>query len=223
MKYLKISLSILTLALTLVSCKQHEEARKPISQTSGSFMKQSAERNKKLVATEEDQIKKIIKDNPNIEYIPSKKGYWYYYDIQNSTDTLTPKRGDVAFFTYEIKNLKGDIIYSELELRPQTYHVDKQEILMGLRDGIKLMHKNEKVNFLFPSHIAYGYHGDNKKIGTNIPIMVTVTLTNFISEAMYNKYTGAKKVTAPTDTVTLSAQDSAPSAPKAVPQKDTIN
>ena len=195
MNYLKISLMLFAVALLLASCKQHESARKPISRSSGSFMKQSAERNKKLVASEEDQIKAIIKKNPKIEYIASTKGYWYYYDVKNATDTLTPKRGDVAFFTYEIKNLKGDIIYSELELRPQTYFVDKQEIMMGLRDAIKLMHKKETVNFIFPSHIAYGYHGDNKKIGINQPIMCTVTLTNFVSEATYKKYTGVKKET----------------------------
>lgn len=192
MKYFKTSLSIVAIVLTMVSCKQQESARKPISRSSGSFMKQSVERNKKLVATEEDQIKAIIKKNPKIDYIASKKGYWYYYDLQNTTDTITPKKGDVAFYTYEIKNLKGEIIYSELELRPQTYYVDKQETMMGLRDGIKLMHKKEKVNFLFPSHIAYGYHGDNKKIGPNQPIMCTVTLTNFVSEATYKKYTGTE-------------------------------
>jgi hypothetical protein len=37
--------------------------------------------------------------------------------------------------------------------------------MMGLRDGIKLMHKNEKVTFLF-LHMGFGYHGDNKRIGT---------------------------------------------------------
>lgn len=216
MKYLKISLSLLTIALIMVSCKQHESARKPISRSSGSFMKQSVERNKKLVASEEDQIKSIIKNNPKIDYIASKKGYWYYYDVQNTTDTLTPKKGDVAFFTYEIKDLKGEIIYSELELRPQTYYVDKQEIMMGLRAGIKLMHKKEKVNFLFPSHIAYGYHGDNKKIGTNQPIMVTVTLTNFVSETTYKKYTGAKKETIQPTAVT-------PTPAVATPKNDTLN
>jgi hypothetical protein len=44
------------------------------------------------------------------------------------------------------------------------------------------MHKNEKVNFLFPSHMAYGYHGDNKKIGTNQPLLCTVTLNDFKPE-----------------------------------------
>ncbi|MBK0369167.1 gliding motility-associated peptidyl-prolyl isomerase GldI [Flavobacterium agrisoli] len=211
--YYKISFLVLLVSFLSGSCQKEEGARKPISRASGSFMKQSVERNKKLVATEEDQIKAIIKKNPKIDYIASKKGYWYYYDIQNTTDTLTPKKGDVAFFTYEIKNLKGEIIYSELELRPQTYYVDKEEIMMGLRDGIKLMHKKEKINFLFPSHIAYGYHGDNKKIGVNQPIICTVTLTNFVSENTYKKYTGQPKTQATT---------TAPVATEA-PVNDTLN
>jgi hypothetical protein len=62
--------------------------------------------------------------------------------------TPDPTKGDVVFFDYEIKDLKGTIIYSELELRPQIYYVDKQDIMMGLRDGIKLMHKM-KSNFSF--------------------------------------------------------------------------
>ena len=61
----------------------------------------------------------------------------------------------------------------------QNYLVDKQEIMIGLRDGIKLMRKNEKVSFLFPSHIAYGYLGDKNRIGPNVPIICTVTLTDF--------------------------------------------
>jgi gliding motility-associated peptidyl-prolyl isomerase len=175
-------------AFILVSgCKQSQEARRPISQTSGSFMKKSAERNKKLIAGEEGQIDSLIKSNPKIKYFASTKGYWYTYVVQNIQDTLTPKKGDVAFFDYEIKDLKGNVIYSELELRPQTYAIDKQNIMTGLREGIKLMHKKEKVIFLFPSHIAYGYHGDEKKIGPNQPLLCTVTLHNFISEEAFKK------------------------------------
>ena len=181
-------LTIVFIALIVASsCKQHQEARRPISQASGSFMKRSVERNKKLITGEEGQIDSIIKSNPKIKYLASKKGYWYTYEIQNKLDTLTPKKGDVAFFDYEIKDLKGNVIYSELELRPQTYLVDKQNIMMGLRDGIKLMHKNEKVNFLFPSHMGFGFHGDNKKIGANQPLLCTVTLHNFIAEEAFKK------------------------------------
>ncbi|RDI50472.1 gliding motility-associated peptidyl-prolyl isomerase GldI [Flavobacterium glaciei] len=203
------------LFLLASSCKQHQDARKPISQSSGSFMKKSIARNKKLVANEETQIEALIKSNLNEKYIASKKGYWYTYEIKNEVDTLNPKKGDVAFFDYEIKDLKGALIYSEVELRPQIYYVDKQNIMMGLRDGIKLMRKKEKVSFLFPSNMGYGYHGDDKKIGTNQPLICTVTLRDFKSEAQYKKEnqvqpkvipTAAKletkAVVKPTDTIT---------------------
>ena len=182
MNYLKISIYTLLFAVLLVSCKHHEEARRPISRASGTFMKKSADRNKKLVASEEDVIKKIIKSNPKIKYFATRKGYWLYYEEKNTTDLSTPKKGDIAYYSLEVKDIDGKIIYSEAELGPQTYHVDKQDIMMGLRDGIKLMHKNEIVTFLFPSHIAYGYHGDNKKIGTNESLICTVTLRNFVPE-----------------------------------------
>jgi gliding motility-associated peptidyl-prolyl isomerase len=170
---------LIVVFMTFLSCKQQQQARMPISRSSGTFMKESAARNKKLIAGEEGKIDSIIKSNPKIQYVASKKGYWYHYQIKNENDTLRPKKGDVAQFDYEIMDLKGNVVYSEVELRPQTYLVDKQNILMGLRDGIKLMRKNEKVTFLFPSHMAYGYRGDNKLIKSNQPIICTVTLNDF--------------------------------------------
>lgn len=195
MKNSKLIVILFFLFALVSSCKQHQDARKPLSQASGSFMKKSIERNKKLIAGEEGQIDAVIKRNPKVKFIASSKGYWYSYVIKNELDTLTPKKGDVAFFDYEIKDLKGNIIYSELELRPQVYYVDKQNIMMGLRDGIKLMRKKEKVNFLFTSHMGYGYHGDNKKIGINQPLLCTVTLRDFKSEADYRKESEIKPTT----------------------------
>lgn len=200
--------------LLITSCQKQEEARRPISQASGTFMKKSVARNKKLVASEEDQIKAIMKRNPKITYMTSSKGYWYSYETKNELDTLTPKKGDIALFNYEITDLNGAIIYSELELRSQTYRVDKQDIMMGLRDGIKLMRKGEKVKFYFPSHMAYGYHGDNKKIGTNTPIICTVILNEFMPEANYKKQLEAKMMEP-------STKDSTPL--QQVPSKKTIS
>lgn len=176
------NLALVIFAIGMVSCSQQQQARKPVSHSSGSFMRESIARNKKLIAGEEGKIDSIIKSTPEKKFIASKKGYWYSYEVQNHKDTLRPKRGDVAYFDYEVKDLDGNVIYSEVQNRPQVYHVDKQNIMMGLRDGIKLMRKNEKVVFLFPSHMGYGYHGDNKRIGHNEPLMCTVTLTNFEPE-----------------------------------------
>jgi len=222
MNYLKISIYALLFAVLLVSCKHHEEARKPISQASGTFMKKSADRNKKLVANEEDVIKKIIKSNPKIKYYATRKGYWLYYEERNTTDTQTPRKGDIAYFNLEIKDIKGKIIYSEADLGPQTYYVDKQDIIMGLRDGIKMMHKNETVTFLFPSHIAYGYHGDNKRIGTNQSLICTVTLRNFVPDPEQ----AAKAPAGQTPTQSTPAQTApkpAAAKPAAPIKKDTLN
>lgn len=178
-----IILIILMCAAMVLGCSQ-QQARRPVSQSSGTFMKESVERNKKLVAGEEGKIDSIIKSDPNVKYIASNKGYWYRYDVKNTADTLRPKKGDVAEYNYEVKDLDGNVIYTELELRPQTYHVDKeQKIIIGLRHGIKLMRKKETVTFLFPSHLAFGYHGDNRRIGHNEPLIYTVTLNDFKPES----------------------------------------
>jgi gliding motility-associated peptidyl-prolyl isomerase len=183
MKGLKI-ISLLLLGMNLVTCcSQKQEARRPISQKSGEFMKQSIERNKKLNQGEEKLIADIIKKDTANDYIASKKGYWYYYNAKNTTMTAMPVKGDIAMFDYEIKDLAGKIIYSQAELKPQNYRVDKQDFIKGIQDGIKLMQKGEKVTFLFPSHMAFGYHGDDNRIGTNQPLLCTVTLNDIKKES----------------------------------------
>lgn len=211
MNYIKLSIYTLLFAVLLVSCKQHEDARRPISRASGSFMKKSVDRNKKLIADEENVIKKIIKSNPKVKYYATRKGYWLSYDERNLNETQTPRKGDIAYFNLEVKDMKGNVIYSEADLGPQTYYVDKQEIMMGLRDGIKLMRKNETVTFLFPSHIAYGYHGDNKKIGPNESLICTVTLRNFVPDP------AAPKTSVPA-TQTPTGQTAAPTTPGQTPK-----
>ena len=225
MKYTHLIVMLLFVTGLVSSCKQHQEARRPISQASGSFMKKSVARNKKLVATEEDQIQAVIKSTPTMEYIASSKGYWYAYETKNLTDTLTPKKGDIAYFDYEIKDLNGAVIYTQEELKPQAYRVDKEDIMMGLRNGIKLLHKTEKVIFLFPSHMGFGYHGDNKKIGVNQPLMCTVTLRDFKPEPSYKKTapTSSTEAIAPETTETIVKKVKKETAPKPqLPAKKTV-
>ena len=50
-----------------------------------------------------------------------------------------------------------------------------------------LMHKNEKITFLFPSHLAFGYHGDDRRIGINEPIICTVTLNDIKQDPSQNE------------------------------------
>lgn len=40
----------------------------------------------------------------------------------------------------------------------------------------KLLKEKETATFLFPSSLAFGYHGDNDKIGANIPLKTTISI-----------------------------------------------
>lgn len=163
------------LAFSFMSCEK-EAARKPISYASGEFIKESVKRNKVLVGTEEEQIQSLIKKDSLHKYYQSNHGFWYKYLQANIHDTLTPKPGNMVSMEFEIQDINGTVIYSKAETTPTIYQVDKQEIMVGLRHGIKLMRKGETISFLFPSHMGYGYLGDKEKIGLNEPLICVVTL-----------------------------------------------
>ncbi len=171
------NLLILMLLCSFWSCKS-PEARRPVQRTSGSFIRESVERNKKIVEQEEAVITTLILQDSLNDYIASESGFWYYYNKKDTATAVFPKLGDAVTFTYDIKHLNGEIILSEADNGIQQYKVDQsnQDLISGVRDGIKLMKAGEVVTFLFPSHKAYGYYGLEDKLGTNVPVQSTVSL-----------------------------------------------
>ncbi|SDS30912.1 peptidyl-prolyl isomerase, gliding motility-associated [Formosa sp. Hel1_31_208] len=174
---MKFIYRLLILLLLISSCKS-PEARQPISVQSGSFIKESAERNRKLNEQERTRIETIISENPQRDYIASQNGFWYYYNTKVENDSITPNFGDLVNFNYDLKDLNGNVIYSQEELGTQNYAMDQEELFSGLREGLKLMKPRESVTFLFPSQKAFGYYGDNDRIGTNIPLQCKVTVNS---------------------------------------------
>ena len=178
---MKHLLFIIFIVALCVSCKS-PEARMPEIVQSGSFLKESAERNKKLNELEYKQIEAIIEDNPDIEYLTSESGFWYFYENKIEEDTIQPQFGDLVDFHYNVSNIQGSEIYTT---QNKTYIMDKEELFTGLREGLKLMKPTESVTFIFPSQKAFGYYGDDNKIGTNIPLICEVTL-NTITQTQNN-------------------------------------
>ncbi|NNJ87783.1 MAG: gliding motility-associated peptidyl-prolyl isomerase GldI [Eudoraea sp.] len=163
------------LLIGLISC-EGPEPRKPVKVNSGSFFKESVERNKKLLAYEEQLIQDIIQKDSLHTYQSTPDGSWYYYDLKNEVATYTPQTDDLVRFTYMLTTLNNDTIYNEEEIGFQSYKVDKQELFPGLRNSLKLLKESEKATFLFPSSLGYGYLGDKNKIDVNVPLKATVTI-----------------------------------------------
>ncbi|MRH99087.1 gliding motility-associated peptidyl-prolyl isomerase GldI [Kriegella sp. EG-1] len=166
------------IVLMFVSCGNGPEPRKPVKVTSANFYKESAERSRKLLEFEEKLIQKIIALDTVNTYQHSTTGSWYSFIKKNEENTNTAQTDDIVTMTYNLVSFDNDTIYSMQDIGIITYKVDKQEMFQGLRDGIKLMKENETATFLFPSSLAYGYHGDNDRIGSNTPLKSTVAIIN---------------------------------------------
>ena len=144
-------------------------------------MSESVERNKGLKNVEEEIfMQKMQRDSTN-NYISSEYGFWYYYMEKDTLNNKYATTGDEVIFSYEVRTLNDSIIYSKEELGNRNYLVDKEELITGLQEGIKLMKEGEIVVFLFPSYKAYGYTG-NDRIGSNEPLIYIVNLKKIINK-----------------------------------------
>ncbi len=171
------TVTLLLCLLVVYSCKS-PEARKPVSVKTGSFMDASIVRNKALHIEQKGLFEDYMNNHPNEEFIASANGFWYAYNSEKSIDTTTAKFGDIVNFNFDIKRINGDQVYSEEELKTRNYAMDQEKLFSGLREGLKLMKEGETITFLFPSQKAFGYYGDNDKIGTNVPIICKVTVNS---------------------------------------------
>lgn len=172
-------LSFIALAFTIGSCGG-PEPRWPVEVKSGSFFKESIERNKRLLKYEEDMIEQIIEKDTLRYYLASPNGFWYYYDRKNDSARYTPRTGDQILFSYNVRTLTNDTIYSAIDLGLTSYTIDKEQLFPGLQNAVKLLKINERATFLFPSLQAYGYLGDGREIGPKTPLMSTIELHTIV-------------------------------------------
>ncbi len=138
-------------------------------------MSESVQRNRLLNNVEEEKFRQKMERDSINDYINSEYGFWYYYKIKDTLNNKLATTGDEVIFSYEVRSFNDSIIYSKEELGDRNYLVDKEELITGLQEGIKLMKEGEVVVFLFPSYKAFGYTG-NERIRSNEPLIYTVNL-----------------------------------------------
>ncbi len=161
--------------LFFISCSK-PEARRPINPKASTTVSNLVKENKIINELENKKIEQlIVRDSINL-YKASTKGFWYTYIKKTVKNTQNPQKGDVVIFSYDIRNLQGNTLYTKEELGIKKYTVDKEDFISGLQDGIKLMKKGEIITFVVPSYRAFGVTGDGNKKGINQSIISTITL-----------------------------------------------
>lgn len=164
--------------LILATCSDNIP-RKPVSQKTGSYINsETITRNKERVAREEEYITKFIKKDTLNNYTASSNGFWYSYVSKDSIGAAQPEVGDLVLFNFNIATINGKELVTQETLGNTVTQIDQsnQELISGIREGLKLMKEGETVTFLFPSYKAYGYYGYEDKVPSNTPVRSTVTL-----------------------------------------------
>lgn len=176
MKLLFKTVLVCFFCVLMCSCGNKLEPRKPITNTTSSTIQQSIENNKKRYAAEEKEIEKIIK-NLDQKFERSANGFYYSFTKKDSTIGAQPRFGDRVTFEYNAIAINGDTIYNKEELSPITKSLEQEYgIFKGMREALKLMKTDEEMIVYFPSYAAYGYYGDNNRIGANVPFRSNVRL-----------------------------------------------
>jgi gliding motility-associated peptidyl-prolyl isomerase len=136
----------------------------------------SIEYNRELYAAEEAEIESIIKTD-GMPYERSANGFYYAFIIKDSVEGAQPRFGDRVTFEYDVVSLTGDTIYRKSDLSPVTKSLEQEYgVFKGMREALKLMQDGEEIIAYFPSYSAYGYYGDKKRIGVNVPFKSRIKL-----------------------------------------------
>ena len=161
--------------ISVLSC-QNLEPRRPINKQKQVFLKESAKRNKNIIAIEQSLFRQAIEKEKKLSFESTPLGFWYAYQKSTNSDDSYPKKGDRVTLKYRIEDLNENLLYDEKELGDVSFFVDQEDLIPALREGVKYLRLGEIGVFLFPSYLCYGYQGDGEKIGINQPLRFTIEL-----------------------------------------------
>ena len=160
-----------TLLSILVACS-YPQPRSPIKQRVETT---SVEKNKELLLKETLLIEQYITTQSNLAYNKSPSGLWY---AASDINIFTYKKGTQIDFEYKVLDLNNKLVYDRNTIGKQTYFVDEQPIMYGLKEALSLLKEGASGTFLLPSILAYGVLGDQNKIDSNTPLVIQLKITN---------------------------------------------
>ena len=170
----KIILILFTISMAS-SCGE-SEPRRPINKQKQIFLKESAKRNRSKINIEQNLFDQVIKKDSTLKFYSSPQGFWYAFKKKGEIPYKRPVKGDRVTFKYRIEDLNQNLIYDEDQLGIVSFHVDQEDLIPALREGVKYLTERDVVVFLFPSYLCFGYQGDGEKIGINQPLRFTIEM-----------------------------------------------
>lgn len=163
---------VATISIFLCACRGKSSS--PMTdQQLAKAQKELINENKRQHTEEMKAIKDFIqKSEWPMKETSSGLHYWIY---QDGTGTQARKDQHV-WITYSISLLDGTQCYSNDSLNAKHIHIGHDNIETGLHEALQLMRSGDKAKFIFPSHLAFGFTGDSKKIPQNASVIYDLHL-----------------------------------------------
>jgi FKBP-type peptidyl-prolyl cis-trans isomerase FkpA len=161
MKYNSLFFLVIVLLVSLTNCSDNPKKVKQVEVDPASLKEQLLEANKKVVGTEDEQIRNLIQ---RYGWKMKETGTGLRYFIYHDGDGPKALKDWTVKINYEVRLITGDLAYSSKETGPKEFRIGSGGVESGLEEGILLLNVGDKAKFIFPSHLAWGLIGDQDRI-----------------------------------------------------------
>ena len=110
------------------------------------------ELNQKLVSKEDSILTKYASQKDG-SFKKSDIGFWYRMDLKTNKDQI--KLNDICTLKYKLMTLDMSILKEE----QKEITIGKKQLVVGLEEGLKLLHRGERATFIIPWNLGYGRNG----------------------------------------------------------------
>ena len=157
--------------LSLFACGDGQETQ---VKTDPNALKKSMEKaNRYMVNDEEADIEDYVTRH-GLEMLSTGTGLRYCILKQGSGPLI--QEGQTVCLEYELRSITGDLIYSSNNEGNKVFKVGDGSVESGLDEAMPYLHENDIATLIIPSHLAYGLHGDDKKIPAYSTLIYTIKI-----------------------------------------------
>jgi len=121
---------------------------------------------------QEDSILKEYAEKQDADFKKNDIGFWYKIDKRIEGPYLKEK--ETCKFSCKMMSLKGEVLVDEVKQAV----IGKKQLVIGLEEGLKLLHKGESATFIIPSYLAYGMKGNEPLIPPYTSLICKIELFN---------------------------------------------
>ena len=176
--FFKLSFVGLILHATFSCSTPIPRAPIPKASNTNSSLERSIHYSKKLYTLENNQFKRYFLKH-RINHVRESNHGFAYRILSENKHQKQPQIGSQVTLYGTVTTLKGDTLDRYTADHPLIFKIDKEDQIIGLHEGVKLMTKSSVYEFYFLSYHAFGFHGNNKTIKPLTPLIYNLKLITF--------------------------------------------